>query len=211
MKRDPYKNQERWTSWKEKHFKHNPKGIRKEDWVILVKFLKDMELGLNTPKGMKGQRDVGTLLNLSAHNQLFLKNFSKPLTKITKIDLHNLEKDITQGKILKRNKQKFGAFGNYVKDFKVFWHWGIRTKVFKEDVTEDITSKTDKPDWVYLTEEQIKQFFNKLDFEHKVYCFFLLDSGMRVTEANSIQINNFSKSLHKLLFLMKFQRHLAER
>jgi len=192
MKRDPYKNQERWENWKEKNFKKTPKGIRKEDWKILIEFLKDMDLGLNTPKGKKGKRGEGTLLNLSSHNKLFLKNFKKPLSKLTKIDLHNLEKEINEGRIKKRNGEKFSAFGNYIKDFKVFWNWGLRTKKFKKDIAEDLTSKTDKPSWVFLTEEQIKKLFNKLSFDYRVYCFFLYDSGMRVTEANSIQIKNFN-------------------
>ena len=62
-----------------------------------------MELGLNTPKGNKGKRATGTLLNLSSHNKLFLENFSKPLTKITKQDLHSFEEKIHSGKIKKRN------------------------------------------------------------------------------------------------------------
>jgi len=191
--KDIYHNQSRWDNWKERNFKKAPEGIRKEDWKILIDFLKDMELGLNTPKGKKGKRDSGTLLNLSSHNQLFLKNFKKPLSKITKQDLHLLESQIQQGKILKRNKQKFSAFGNYIKDFKVFWNWGMRNNIFKENIIEDITSKTDKPSWVFLTEAQVKEFFNQLSLEYRTYCWFLYDTGMRVTEAQNIKINNFSK------------------
>lgn len=198
MKRDPYKNKERWESWKQNNFKKTPTGIRASDWKILIEFLKDMELGLNTPKGNKGKREAGTMLNLSSHIPFFLRNFNKPLIKLTKQDLHNLEKNVEQGKILKRNGQKFTAFGNYIKDFKAIWHWGIRTGKFKENITEDITSKTGKPSWVYLTEEQIKKFFNKLSFDYRVICFFLYDTGMRVTEANSIQIKHFSDNFSKL-------------
>ena len=198
MKRDPYKNQMRWENWKEKYFKKSPEGIRKQDWDLLIQFLKDMELGLNTAKGMKGKRDFGTLLNLSSHNKLFLESFKKPLLKSTKQDLHNLERDIEQGKILKRNKQKFTAFGNYIKDFKVFWNWLLRTNRVKENITEDITSKTDKPSWVYLTEEQVKKLFNRLTLDYQTICWFLYDSGMRVTEANSIMIKNFSDDFSKV-------------
>jgi len=197
MKIDPYKNKERWTRFKEKNFQI-PDGVRKEDWKLLVEFLKDMELGLNTPKGIKGKREPGTLLNLLSHNQLFLKNFKKPLTKITKKDLHTLEKEISDGKVRKVNGEKFTAFGNYVKDFKAFWNWGLRTKKFKENVIEDITSKTDKPSWVYLGDEKIKQLFNSLNLEYRVYCFFMYDSGMRVTEALNIRIKDFSDDFSKV-------------
>lgn len=198
MKRDAYRNQERWEFWKENHFKKSPEKIRKQDWVLLVEFLKDMELGLNTPKGKKGKRDVGTLLNLATHNKLFLQHLNKPILKLTKSDLHNLERDIEQGKILKRNKQKFTAFGNYIKDFKVFWNWLLRTKKVMENVMEDMTSKTDKPAWVFLPEEQVKRFFNRLSLDYQTICWFFYDAGLRVTEGYSIQIKNFSDNFTKL-------------
>jgi len=72
---EPYKNKERWESWKQTNNK-TPKGIKKEDWKLLIAFLEDMEMGLNTPPGMKGKRGCGTLLNLSSHNQLFLKRLN---------------------------------------------------------------------------------------------------------------------------------------
>lgn len=197
LKRDPYNNQRRWNSWK-RDYKTPPEKINKTNWKIFIQFLEDMELGINTPKEKKGKRDVGTLLNLSSHNQFFLKNLNKPLKDITKQDLHNLEKKVLEGKILKRNKQKFTAFGNYIKDFKVFWNYLLRTHQVKENIIEDISSKTDKPNWVYLTEDQVKTFFNSLSFDYRVLCWFLYDSGMRVTELNSIKIKDFEKGFGKV-------------
>jgi integrase len=196
MKRDGYDFNGRWEAWK----KNNKpvREIKKEDSVLLLEFLKDMELGLNTPLGIKGKRTSGTLLNLAEHNIFFAKNFKKPFLKLAKEDLHKLEQDIDTGKIKKRNGQPFSAFGNYIKDFKVFWHWLQRTKRVKEDVTEDISSKTQKPSWVFLTEEQIKTFFNKLLFDYRVLCWLMYDSGMRVTEVNSIMVQNFSKDFTQL-------------
>ena len=193
MKRDPYKNKERWESWQNKHFASAPEGIRQVDWKILIDFLKDMELGLNVPKEKKGKRQAGTLLNLSSHNQLFLKNFKKPLIELTKRDLHGLEADVEEGRILKRGGKKFTSFGNYIKDFKAFWNWGLRTKVFTENIIEDISAKVEKPSWVYLTDGEVRNLFNKMSFDYRAICFFLYDSGMRVTEANSIQIKCFNK------------------
>ena len=66
VKLDLYKNNERWQNWKI-NSKKTPKGANKQNWNLLVEFLNDMELGLNTPKGMKGKREAGTLLNLSSH------------------------------------------------------------------------------------------------------------------------------------------------
>lgn len=198
MKIDPYKNQQRWENWKENNFSQTPEGIKKEDWKLLIEFLKDMELGLNTPIGRKGKRDAGTLLNLSSHNKLFLDNFKKPLLKLTKKDLHDLEQKISQGKILKKNGQKYTAFGNYIKDFQVFWNWMVRTKKVSENITEDISCKTDKPAWVYLTEEQAKQFFNSMTLDYRAICWFMYDTGFRVTEAINIKVQDFSEDFEQV-------------
>lgn len=198
MKRDAYKFAERWDNWKQNHLNKVPRGIRREDWKILIDFLKDMELGINTPLGMNGKRSPGTLLNLSSHNIFFLKNFNKPLLKLTKKDLHLLEDKIARGLIKKRNDKPFSQFGNYIKDFKVFWHWIQRTKNIQEDITNNLSSKTSKPHWVYLTEEQAKLFFNKLNSDMRALCWFMYDSGARVTEANSLKIENFSKDFKEV-------------
>lgn len=192
MKRDAYKFNERWEAWKKTNFK-SIKGIDKLSHKLLVEFLKDMELGMNTPVGRNGKRSSGTLLNLSQHNLLFLQNFNKPITKVTKLDLHNFEKKITEGKIKRKKGGNFTQFGNYIKDFKVFVHWLIRTDKIKQDITNDISAKTTKPSWVYLSEDQIKSFFNKLNFDMRAMCWFMYDSGARVTEANSLKVENFSK------------------
>jgi len=198
QKLDPYKNQKRWDFFKDNHFKKTPENVKTSDWKLLIEFLKDMELGLNVPKEKKGKRDSGTLLNLSSHNKFFLQNFKKPLIKLTKQDLHLLENEIQQGKILKRNGQKFSAFGNYIKDFKVFWNWGIRKGKWKENITEDISSKTEKPHWVYLTEGQVKDFFNNLSLDYRVLCWFMYDTGARVTEALNIKVSDFSKDFSQV-------------
>lgn len=197
MKRDGYSFEERWGAWKKSNFKSIDK-VKRSDAKLLIDFLKDMEIGLNVPREKKGKRSSGTLLNLSSHNLFFIRNFDKPLLKLRKKDLHELEDKIAKGEILKRNGQPFSAFGNYIKDFKVFWHWLQRTGKVKEDITEDISSKTRKPSWVFLTEDQVKTFFNKLLFDYRVICWLMYDSGMRVTEANSIQVRNFSEDFTQL-------------
>ncbi len=198
QKRDIYSNENRWENWKKEYFNKTPKGVKKADWKFLTQFLKDMELGINTSKEKKGKREAGTLLNLSSHNKFFLKHFTKPLIKLKKRDLHNLEKKIDDGKILKSNGKKFIAFGNYIKDFKVFWNWLLRTKNVKENIAEDISSKTEKPNWVFLSEEDIKKFFNSLLLDYRVYCWFLYDSGMRVTEAMNVRILDFENDFSKV-------------
>jgi integrase len=198
MKRDGYNFIKKWESWKENNFNKVPVGIRKEDYKIFIEYLKDMELGLNVPADRKGKRGAGTLLNLSSHVLFFLRHFDKPLLKLTKEDVAKLERKIDEGHIKKRTGEKFGAFGNYIKDFKAFWSWMIRTEKVSKNILIYSTSKTDKPAWVYLTEEETKDFFNNLLPYYRAICWFMYDTGARVTEANSIQIKHFSKDFKQV-------------
>lgn len=203
MKRDGYDFKNQWESWKEKYLDSEIEGIKKEDYKLLIQYLKDMEDGINTPANKKGKRSSGTLLNLATHNSWILKQFKKPLLKLTKQDVARLERDISEGKILKRNGEKFTAFGDYIKDFKAFYNWLIRTeRVTIKQLSDNIlfysSSKTDKPKWVYLTEEEAKTFFNGLMPYYRTIGWFMYDTGARVTEANSIQIKHFSKDFKQV-------------
>lgn len=204
MKRDGYNFKDKWNSWKENNFKTTPNGIRAADYKLLIQFLKDCEEGINvTPIKRHGKvvfnREAGTLLNLSSHILFFLKNFNKPLLKLKTEDMTSLQKKITDGKIKKRTKANFKAFGNYIKDFKAFWNWMIRTNRITENITRYSSSSTDKPSWVFLGEDKAKKFFNSLLPFYRMATFFMYDSGMRVTEGNSIQIKHFSKDFKQVI------------
>lgn len=197
MKRDPYKNIERWTSWKEKN-KKKVEGVSLINSKIILKFLQDMEQGMNTPPAKKGRRSPTTLINLKDHVCFFARNIPGPLVNLTKQQIHNFENKIIEGKIKKKNGKKFSAFGNYIKDFKVFWNWLIRTGKVKENIAIDLTKKTNKPSWVYLTETQFKKLANRCSPDYKALIWFMYDAGLRVTEAYSIQIKNFNEDYTQL-------------
>jgi len=197
MKRDPYQNGDRWKTWRGKNSKRI-KGLTPVNSKLLLEFLNDMEQGMNTPLRCKGIRGPTTLLNLKDHISFFAKNINGPLIKLTKKRIHAFEKEIREGKIKKRNEQPFSAFGNYIKDFKSFWGWMVRTGKVTEDITIDLTRKTKKPSWVYLTESQFKKLANRFNPDYKALTWFMYDTGLRVTEAYSIQIKNFDKDFTEL-------------
>ncbi len=47
MKRDPYKHEEQWLRWKDKN-KDRILEISKENSDLVLDYLKDMEMGINT-------------------------------------------------------------------------------------------------------------------------------------------------------------------
>lgn len=195
--RDPYKNQERWNSWKEKN-KKKIEGVSLINSKLILEFLNDMERGMNTPASKKGRRKPITLINLKDHICFFARNIKKPLISLTKTQIHNFEDKIIKGDIRKQNGDKFSAFGNYIKDFKVFWSWLLRTGKVKENITIDLSKKTKKPAWVYLKETQFKKLANRCNPDYKALTWFMYDAGLRVTEAYSIKIKNFNEDYTEL-------------
>jgi len=198
VKKDIYDNKERWEKWKEANSKRI-ENLSPANSKLLLEFLNDMENGMNTPARAKGKREPITLLNLRDHISFFMRNINKPLIKVTKEQIHDFEKKISEGKIKKKNGQKFSAFGNYIKDLKTFWGWVVRTGKTKEDITRDLSKRNEKkPAWVYLTEGQFKDMANSAIPDYRALIWFMLDAGCRVTEAYSLKIKNFDKDFTEL-------------
>ncbi len=198
IKVDIYNNKERWTNWKAEN-KNRIKYLSKENSDVLLEFLNDMENGENVTPRYKGARNPTTLINLRDHISFFMKHFKKPILSITKKELHELDRKVREGVIKKNNGKPFSAFGNYIKTFKAFWSWVIRTKKATEDIARDLTKKNDKkPAWVYLNEEQFKEMANRANSDYRALIWFMYDTGMRVTEAYSIKIKHFDKDFTEL-------------
>ncbi len=108
-----------------------------------------------------------------------------------------------KGEIRKQNGTIYQSTGDFVKIFKAFWHWWmkINRKQDKEikDITLDLDMRTDKPRWVYLTEDQIKKLCNNCTFKYKVLIMFLFDTGIRApTELMNVKVSDFYNDFKEL-------------
>ena len=200
LKRDPYDNAEHWEAWKSEN-KKGIKGISKHNSDLMLSFLFDMEVGKNvSPQSKKGERCCSRLLALKSRLLFFGKRFrDKNLETITKDEIHQLVHNMRKGKILKSDGKAYLGVSNYVKDFKSFWGWLRRTGIVNEDITVDLRrSDGRKPAWVYLGEEEFKTLANKANADYRALIWFMYDTGMRVTEAYSIRIKDFSGNFTRL-------------
>jgi integrase len=196
VKQDIYHNKDRWEAWKgqEKKFE----DVSPYNSKLLINFLDDMEKGVNTPK-KKGNRTPTTLINQRDHIAFFLKHIKKPITQVTKDEIHNFVKKVEDGGIKKRDGRKFTAFGNYVKDLKSFFGWLVRTNKTKINITSDLSKTNDKkPAWVFLTEEQFRDMANQAIPNYRALIWFFYDAGCRVTEGYSLRVKNFHKDFTEL-------------
>lgn len=200
-KRDIYNSKEKWENWKEEN-KKGIAGLSNYNAKLILDFLQDFELGKNTSKSSpKGARSFIRLLTLKGHLIFIAQHFhKKKLIELTKDDIHKLFESMKTGKIKKSNGDTYKSTGDYIKDFKTFWNWLLKIGKVKVNIAEDLSGKTDnKPAWVYLTEEQFKQFANRCDTDYKALMWLMYDAGCRVTEAYSLKVSDFQNDFKQLV------------
>lgn len=201
-KRDPYGHQQRWENWKERTKKDGKvEGILNHNFKLMMEYLEDMELGKNvSPYSSKGARSHIRLNTIREKMLFYGKHFNKIFEKLTQDDVHKFFDKMSSGKIKKKDGNEFKSPGMYVKDFKAFWGWMMRTGKVKVDIAQYLSKKEgSKPPWVYLTEAQFKKFANSLNPFYRMIAWLQYDSGQRVTEGNSIQVKDFSDGYTKLM------------
>ncbi len=209
MKLDPWKHKEKYLAWKEKVREKPIAGISKENSEITLKYVFDMEEGINISLGsVKGPRGYGRLLSLKNRLIWFSKKFKQQyhLAKVTDIkedQLISFFSNLKRGIIKRKDGKDFQSPETYAKIFKAFWHWWIKVNKRRgieiQDITLDLDTRQEKPDWVYLTEEQIKKLCDNAKFGYKVLILFLFDTGIRApTELLNIKVSDFFNDFKEL-------------
>ncbi len=188
MKRDPYKHKERYQNWKEK-VKNGIPDLNKTNSNLILRYINDMENGINISiKNVKGARSYPRLNTLREKMIFLTKKFNEKfefedLTKIKEEDLLRFFTQMRNGGIRREDGEIYRSVSDFVKIFKAFWHWHqkVNRKNGDEipDITIDLDSRAVKPQWVYLTEEQVNKLCYNAKYEYLVLMMFLFDTGIR--------------------------------
>jgi len=209
MKFDPFKHQERYSAWKELVTKQGIPELSAKNSKILLDYIFDMEYGINvSSKNKKGARSFTRLNNIRQRMTFLAKKFEElykiqDITQISERELHTFFSGMRNGTIKRVDGGNYKDPANFVKIFKSFWHWyqKVNRKNGKEilDTTLDLDTSSEKPDWVYLTEDQIFKLCETVIFKYKVLIMFLFDSGIRApTELLNIKISDFHNNFKEL-------------
>ncbi len=208
MKIDPYKHKERYLNWKASIQGRIPEISAKNSQLILD-YLKDMELGINVSNlSKKGIRSYPRLNNLRQRMTFLTKMLEErynlvDLTNSSERMLHEFFSKMRTGEIKRLDGKRYKSATDYVRIFKAFWHWWMKFNK-KEgieiiDITSDLDITSEKPKWVYLTEEQVKMLANNALYDYKVLIMFLYDSGIRApTELINIKVSDFYNNFREL-------------
>jgi len=86
--------------------------------------------------------------------------------------------DMEKGAIKRQDGNDFISVCTYVKIFKAFWHWYQKISRKKgieiQDITSDLNTKSKKPKWVYLTEKQVKNLYERAGHRYRALIIFYL-------------------------------------
>ena len=199
--KDVYNNKERYENWAKKK---EILGISKTNEKLVIKFLDDMALGLNISKGSKkGARSPVRLNSLRSRLVFIIKELEKrkikDITKVNASQLHKLFEDMRTGILKTKTGTPYKSTGDYIKNFKSFWHWYQKTSKNKiEDITSELDTRGEKPKFVYFTEENFNNMLKEASADLKPIISLVYDSGMRVTEMINVKVGDFSEDFKEL-------------
>lgn len=208
VKRDPYHNKESYLAWKERARK-GIEGVSDADRTLLLRYVGDMEIGINV--GNATRKGARSFIHLNSLKDRLISLIRKvravygleSITEMSEEQLHLLFAKMRDGTITKSNGQPYLAVWDFVKIFKAFWHWyqRVEKKYSREipDITSDLDTTQEKPDWVYLTEEQVKKLAEKARSDYRVLIWFLFDTGIRApTELLNVKVSDFFNDFKEL-------------
>jgi integrase len=208
MKIDPYNHREKYIKWK-KSSEKGISGLNKANSDIILKYLNDMEKGINIASGsVKGPRGYARLNTLRGRLLFFAKRFYElcgleNISNVTEEQLISFFSDMKSGAIKKPNGKNYLSVDTYTTIFKAFWHWYMKVnrKNGNEipDITVDLDTKQEKPRWVYLNEQQVKRLSENVKYNYRVLIMFLFDTGIRSpTELINIKVSDLYNDYREL-------------
>ena len=207
MKIDPYGHKEKYLRWRQETV-DGISGIMEANSDAICRYISDMANGLNiSAKSIKGPRSYIHLNNLRQRLVFLAKQFESrcgaALTELTEEQLFSLFSGMRDGSIKRKDGKIYRSVVDYVKPFKAFWHWhmkvGKKRGVKIGNIVEDLDTSKSKPQWVYLTEEEIRRLCDNASYKYRVLMMFMYDTGIRSpTELINIRVSDFYEDFRKL-------------
>ncbi len=175
---------------------------------MILRFLWDMECGLNTGRGSKkGPRSFIRLNTLRTKlvqiARRFERRYGVSLLEVSEEQLHAFFHAMRSGEIEKPGGGVYRSVSDYVKTYKTLWHWHMKVMRKRGEVLIDICTDLDeskpKPPWVYLTEEHVRKLQRHATPFYRTLIIFLYDTGVRSpTELTNLRVRDVLEDCAKL-------------
>lgn len=207
MKLDPYNLQKTFEDWKTDSV-DGVEGLNKIHSKLLLEYLLDMEQGQNIARGSKKGARSYTRLNALRIKLIQLLKYleARKINDVRKISEKNITlffDDMRKGVIKKVNGDIYKSVGDYVKDFKSFWHWHM--KIHKKngieikDITEDLDTSKEENTFVYFTKEEMDKMMPYFKPQEQTMMLFMFDTIIRSpTELMNVKVSDLTQDYSEL-------------
>jgi len=182
---DIYRHKESFEAWKKDvlnskeniNQKYIEKGLTKENTKLFVKYILDMEEGINV-SGVRGPRSPKTLNRLRSKISSIMKLFQEnSLNDITKVKPEQVNK------IFNKWVDK-GHTTDYAVRFRTFWGWWMKVNRKEGKTILDVCMDLDtrgktESTFVWLTKEEFDKLRKYFDEQKQLILIFVFDSLVR--------------------------------
>jgi integrase len=208
MRRDPWRHRDRYIAWRRKN-NEGIEGLSPATSRLILDFLDDMELGRNVAGGSRlGARSHARLNNLRQRLTFVARELRQRygvqlLTDVSEAQLHEYFGGMRSGAIHRLDGKTYRSTGDYVKVFRSFWRWHMKTQR-KEgksvpDLCLDLDDRSERAPWVYLTREDVERLCRQAPFKYRVLITFLFDTGIRSpTELLNVRVEDIAGDASQL-------------
>lgn len=213
---DIYRSKERYEDWKQEAQETGIKGINKTNFNWIFSYVTDMERGENiargTKKGGRGYKQLNKLrIRMTYLTKLLEARGIKDISKTTENQIALLFSDMEKGKIRKKDNTQYKSVSSYVKTFKSFWHWLMKTQAklyhatkgkkgkLINDITTDLRSSQEENNFVYMSKEEFDKFITYFTPDEQLTLLFMWDTIIRSpTELLNLKASDLSADRKEL-------------
>lgn len=211
---DPYHSKKTFEKSHEKKIN----SFQKQDKDVITEYIKDMQIGRNVSgnKGKRGYIHLNTLLSrLIRISEFSEKLYKKPLIKLNAKELHNIFDSMKEGKLRKKDNQRYASTHDYIKIFKAFWNWHMKVRrqegIAIDNIVIDLSGSADhKPEFIYFSLNSLKKLMNYAKFEYKVLMLFMFDTGIRVTELLNVKRKDITPIINNQNFHLNIREETSK-
>ncbi len=174
------------------------KGLSERNKEIILRYLRESELGKTIKKGQKKKIGAGRNLQVAGWLNLMTKWFKKDLDKVTEKDMEKLVYDLDKGIIKSRYHKPYSSEGksNIKKFIRKFYKWLKGENKFYPDMVEWID--TSKIDTIIQAIPGLKLGVERIvelipDIRRKALVMVGFDSGFREGEILNCRVEDVEK------------------
>jgi len=190
----------RYKNWKARALQHGEENLIKKNSDVLLKYVFDMEVGVNiSNRSKKGARSYSRLYNIKNRLSQIIRWLEergvKDITKIKEKEVMDLFNDMRKGTIKNSKGEIYKSTADYAEVFRSFWHWWMKVNKKESkvilDITEDLDTTKEDSKFVNITKEELEKMLPYFSQDEQVVLLFVFDSLIRApTEILSLQVKD---------------------